>query len=67
MSKGKTTVDQAVTPHKFTADEFAERYRKLVEETGFQIVFEPRWARSMDTGDYRLIIVSSVAQVTKEA
>ncbi len=58
--KGKTTPAPQVTPAKATADDFAKRYQALCQETGFQIVFEPRWAQSKDTGDYRLIIVASV-------
>jgi len=67
MSKNKTTPAPAVTPHKHTAEEFVKRYQDLCKETGFQIVFAPQWRQSQDTGDYRLVIVSSVAAVPKEA
>jgi hypothetical protein len=48
-----------------TVEEFTELYRKLCQDTGFQIVFEPRWAQSKDTGDYRLVIISSVVPLPK--
>jgi len=64
--KGKTVQAQAVQPHKYTEKEFVERYQALCKETGFQIVFEPRWRQSQDTGDYRLGIVSSVAPIPKD-
>lgn len=67
MSKGKTITATAVTPRKYTAAEFAQRYQELCQETGFQIVFTPQWAQSKDTGDYRLVIMSSVVEVPKGA
>jgi hypothetical protein len=48
-----------------TVEEFMELYRKLCQDTGFQIAFEPRWAQSKDTGDYRLVIISSVVPLPK--
>lgn len=66
MSKGKTQPAPAVTPHKYTADEFVKEYQELVKKTGFQIAYEPRWAQSKDTGDYRLVIVTSVIPMPKE-
>ena len=63
--KGKTIPAPAVIPHKYTEKEFVERYQELCKETGFQIVFEPRWRQSQDTGDYRLGIVSGVAPMPK--
>ena len=64
--KVKTTPAPQVMAHKFTPQEFADRYQELCKETGFQIVFAPQWAQSKDTGDYRLVIVSSVAPLPKE-
>ena len=64
--KNKTILAPAVTPHKHTPDEFIKRYQDLCKETGFQIAFEPRWAQSKDTGDYRLVIVSSVSPMPVE-
>ena len=64
--KDKTKPAPAVTPHKWTAEEFAQRYQELCKETGFQIVYEPRWTQSKDTGDYRLVIVSGVLPLPKE-
>ena len=64
--KGKTTPAPTVTARKYTAEEFVEEYQALCKETGFQIVFAPQWAQSKDTGDYRLVIVSSVAPMPKE-
>jgi len=63
--KNKTTPAQQVTPAHFP-ESFAERYQALCKETGFQIVFEPRWAQSKDQGDYRLVIVASIALMPKE-
>lgn len=63
--KGKTELAPAITPHKQTEQEFIERYQALCKETGFQIVFAPQWRQSQDTGDYRLVIVSSVAPIPK--
>ena len=45
------------------AQEFASKYNELCKEFGLQIVFEPRWVQSKDTGDYRLQIVSAIAQI----
>ena len=64
--KGQTKPAPQVTAHKYTEKEFVERYQALCKETGFQIVFAPQWAQSKDTGDYRLVIVSSVAPMPKE-
>lgn len=64
--KNKTKVAPTVTPHKATAEEFVKRYQELCEETGFQIAFAPQWAQSKDTGDYRLVITSSVVPLPKE-
>ena len=58
--KDKTKLAPAVTPMQHTPQEFVERYNALCKEMGFQIVPEPRWAQSKDTGDYRLVIVSQV-------
>jgi len=65
--KGKTTPAPAVTPRKYTAEEFVERYQTLCKEMGFQIVFEPRFVQSKDTGMYSVGIASGVAPMpTKE-
>ena len=58
--KNKTKVVPAVTPMKYTPQQFADKYTELCKEMGFQIAFEPRWAQSKDTGDFRLVIVSNV-------
>lgn len=63
--KNKTIPAPQVKP-AHTAEAFAERYQALCKETGFQIVFEPRWAQSKDQGDYRLVIVASIALMPKE-
>jgi len=65
MAKGNTTPAPAVTPHKYTAEEFAKEYRELCQRTGFNIAFEPRWKQSQDTGDYRLVIASGVVPLPK--
>ena len=63
--KGKTISAPAVDP-AYTAEKFAKKYQELCKEFGMQIVFAPQWAQSKDTGDYRLVIVSSVAPLPKE-
>jgi len=66
MSKNKTTPAPAVMPHKYTEKEFVERYQALCKETGFQIIFEPRWRQSQEPpNDYRLIIATGVAPLPK--
>lgn len=52
------------TPKTITPQDFIEKYNSLCKETGFQIVYEPRWAQSKDTGDYRLVIIKSVAPLS---
>lgn len=64
--KNKTTPAPAVKPHKYTAEEFLEEYKELCKRTGFNIVFEPRWSQSKDTGDYRLVIASGVVLMPTE-
>jgi hypothetical protein len=64
--KDKTKPAPAVTSHQWTAEEFVKEYNELCERSGFQIVFEPRWAQSKDNGDYRLVIVSSVVSLPKD-
>lgn len=64
--KHKPNVAPLIVPRKCTAEEFARRYQELCKETGFQIVYTPQWAQSKDTGDYRLVILSSVVPVSKE-
>jgi len=78
MAKGKTVPAPAVTPMAAMApadprqelqrrvDEFTRRYQELCRELGMQIVFEPRWAQSKDTGDYRLVIASGVAPIPQD-
>lgn len=57
----------AVTPVRHTAEEFSKRYEALCKETGFQIAFEPRWAKSQDTGDYRLVIIATIVPMVQNA
>jgi hypothetical protein len=64
--KNKSVPAPAVTPHKYTEQEFAERYQALCKEMGFAIAFAPNWAQSKDTGDYRLVITSSIVPLPKE-
>ena len=66
MAKDHSKPAPAVTPHVYTAEEFASEYEALCKRTGFQIVFAPQWRQSQDTGDYRLVIVSGVAPMPKE-
>lgn len=62
--KNKTvTAPQIVPAH--TPEKFVEAYNKLCKDFGLQIVFEPRWAQSKDTGDYRLVIASGVVPYVK--
>lgn len=49
-----------VIPVKHTPEEFAKRYEALCKELGFQIAYEPRWGKSQDTGDFRLVIVTQI-------
>ena len=63
--KGKTAPAPAVKP-THTPEEFAQRYQALCKETGFQIVFEPRWVQSKDQGDYRLVIATGVQPLPRE-
>ena len=63
--KGIEMNAKEITPAK-SAEIFAERYQALCKKQGFQIVFEPRWAQSKDTGDYRLVIVASVQPYKEE-
>jgi hypothetical protein len=66
MSKNNSNAPQVPAVNRVhTVEEFTELYRKLCQDTGFQIVFEPRWAQSKDTGDYRLVIISSVVPLPK--
>jgi hypothetical protein len=59
--ENETVMAPRITPAK-SAEIFAQKYAELCKEQGFQIVFEPRWAQSKDTGDYRLVIVASVQE-----
>lgn len=63
--KDKTKTAPVVSPMKYTAQQFVEKYNDLCKETGFQIAAEPRWIQSKDAGDYRLVIVHSVVQNPK--
>jgi hypothetical protein len=63
--KNKTKTAPQIKP-AHTPESFAERYQALCKETGYQIVFEPRWVQSKDQGDYRLVIVASIAPMPKE-
>ncbi len=47
------------------ADEFVEAYKKLCEEHGFTINVTPTWKQSMDTGDFRLVLQTSVQKLSK--
>lgn len=62
--KNKTVLAPAVKP-AYTAEKFVEAYSNLVKQYGFQIAYEPKWAQSKDTGDYRLIISTLVIPVPK--
>lgn len=50
---------------KQAIEEFIKRYQELCKETGLQIVFSPQWVQSKDTGDFRLMIISSVEPLPK--
>jgi hypothetical protein len=63
--ENETVMAPRVIPAK-SKEIFAEKYAELCKEQGFQIAFEPRWAQSKDTGDYRLIILASVIPYKEE-
>lgn len=52
---------------KFSPQDFAELYQVLSGGAKYQIVYFPQWAQSKDTGDYRLVIVSQVAELPENA
>lgn len=56
MAKPKPATGATSKPNPITPEEFAERYKALCQETGFQLAFKPMWAKSADLGDYRLVI-----------
>lgn len=64
----KTKMHPQVTPiaEKTAVEEFVKRYEALCKEMGLQIVFQPQWAQSKDTGDYRLVILTSVQPIPKQ-
>ena len=64
--KNKTIPAPAVTPHKYTEQEFVDKYQELCKQMGFTLAFAPNWAQSKDTGDYRLVITTSVVALPKE-
>jgi hypothetical protein len=53
--------------NEITPAVFAERYQKLCEDTGFQIMFRPEWKQSVDAGDFRLIITAVIMPMPKAA
>lgn len=46
--------------------EFVKKYEALCEEYKFQIVVTPAWRISQDTGDWRLVLQSSIGRLPKE-
>lgn len=64
--KDKTVLAPAVNPHKYTEQEFVDKYQELCKQTGFGLAFVPNWAQSKDTGDYRLVITTTVVVLPKE-
>ena len=47
------------------AEEFIAAYKKLCEEHGFTINVTPTWKQSLDTGDWRLVLQTSVQKLQR--
>ena len=47
-----------------TAQEFAEKYQKLCEETGYRIVVSPVWT-STNHGSFEMVLQYSVGKLPK--
>jgi hypothetical protein len=45
------------------ADEFIIAYKKLCDEHGFTINVMPTWKQSLDTGDWRLVLQTSLQKM----
>lgn len=52
-------------PKEVTAQEFIERYKRLVEETGYQIVVNPAFA-STNHGTFEVVLQTSVGKAPKQ-
>lgn len=46
--------------------EFLDKYNALCKEHGLTLVFVPEWRRSVDNGDYRLVILTYVSEMPKK-
>lgn len=66
MGKHRTKPEKPVTPHKWTKEEFIQKYNELVSQSGWQIVYRPIWIQSMDTKDWRTMIATDAMQVPKD-
>ena len=47
-------------------EDFVKKYTKLCEEYGYQIVVTPTFRVSQDTGDWRIVLQSSVGKLPKQ-
>lgn len=57
--------DKKVVEPKVTAQQFAEKYQKLCEETGFRLIITPVWI-ARDDGTFSMQLQTSVGQLPKQ-
>ena len=48
-----------------TAEKFIEAYKKLCDEHGFMINATPIFKQSLDTGEWKIIIQTTIQKVEK--
>lgn len=61
-----TGLAPVVSPTQSKEERFSTDYVELCRKHGLQLAYEPRWAQSKDTGDYRLIIVAILVPYMEE-
>jgi thiamine monophosphate synthase len=68
--KADNVVKQAVEAKPKTEQElaqaFVKEYEELCQKHQFQIIVTPAWRISQDTGDWRLVLQSSVGRLPKQ-
>jgi len=54
-----------VEPKRITPQEFVDKYTKLCEETGFNIVVSPAFIKR-DDGTFSLVLQNSIGEMSKK-
>ena len=65
VQEAQEIVQPTEQPKEHTAQEFIDRYKSLVDETGYQLVITPVWI-ARDDNTYSMTLQTSVGKAPKQ-